>query len=65
MVRVVNDSMTVANRLRPVILRLGRELTIIQDLFPGPIVWEGRFRGKRGRPSPAINHSSFKTAKLT
>jgi DNA-binding MarR family transcriptional regulator len=26
MVRVVNDSMTVANRLRPVILRLGREL---------------------------------------
>jgi DNA-binding MarR family transcriptional regulator len=26
MVRVVNDSMTIANRLRPVILRLGREL---------------------------------------
>jgi DNA-binding MarR family transcriptional regulator len=26
MVRVVNDSMTVANRLRPVVLRLGREL---------------------------------------
>ena len=26
MVRVVNDSLTIANRLRPVLLRLGREL---------------------------------------
>ncbi|QDV08468.1 hypothetical protein Poly30_40150 [Planctomycetes bacterium Poly30] len=36
--------------------RMGRDVSIELEVFSGPITWEGRYRGKRGRPVvPALS----------